>query len=177
MQGVQTWINRDSLQFSGDKHMIRETNDIKADLLPPTAVINTPLGNNRSALIGCRIWLSQHIRAINQGGPSLRRTRDDLIIWWHIRCQCWRGCCWNKVKSVGIWFPLHIGFITKLLSHRVIGAIRLEKLSWGEAPLGPILRLHLLAKKVKRRFPAGLTLRLCPCVLYVFRALWKRLRL
>lgn len=54
VRGVQTWINRDSLQFSGDKHMIRETNDIKADL-PPTAVINTPLGDNRSALIGCKI--------------------------------------------------------------------------------------------------------------------------
>lgn len=35
--------------------MIRETNDIKADLLPPTAVINSPLGNNRSALMRGRI--------------------------------------------------------------------------------------------------------------------------
>lgn len=53
--GVQMWINRDSQQSSGDKHMIRETNGVQADHLPPTAVINTPLGDNRSALIGCRI--------------------------------------------------------------------------------------------------------------------------
>lgn len=71
------------------------------------------------------------------------------------------------------WIHHKVALTLSDYPNAVIGAIQLEKLSWGEAPLGPIPRLHLLAARVKRRFPAGLTQRLRPCVLYVFLELYE----
>lgn len=69
-----------------DKHMIRETNDIRANHLPPTAVIKTPHSNNRSGLIGCRIW------PYNTLLPSITESVFEENLSWPNDLHH-RGCC------------------------------------------------------------------------------------